>query len=108
METKIFAKMPLTSVEIGSKHFPGLLEACEWPLGSWGLSWGLPWDPPGTLLGRLGVPGPDLGVILSFRGLILHRFGIDFGVDFRFELACNLPIESGFELGIDGGGGAHL
>ena len=65
-------------------------------------------DPPGTLLGRLGAPGPDLGVILTLRGSILHRFWIDFGVDFRFELACDLPIESGFELNIDGGGGAHL
>ena len=65
-------------------------------------------DPPGTLLGRLSAPGPDLGVILTLRGSILHRFWIDFGVDFRFELACDLPIESGFELNIDGGGGAHL
>ena len=29
-------------------------------------------DPPGTLLGRLGAPGPDLGVILTLRGSILH------------------------------------
>ena len=46
-------------------------------------------DPPGTLLGRLGAPGRDLGVILTLRGSILHRFWIDFGVDFRFELACD-------------------
>ena len=65
-------------------------------------------DPPGTLLGRLGAPGPDLGVILTLRGSILHRFWIDFGVDFRFELACDLPIDSGFELGVDGSDGAHL
>ena len=65
-------------------------------------------DPLGTLLGRLGAPGPDLGVILTLRGSILHRFWIDFGVDFRFELACDLLIDSGFELGIHGSGGAHL
>ena len=29
-------------------------------------------DPPGTLLGRLGAPGPDLGGILTLRGSILH------------------------------------
>ena len=51
-------------------------------------------DPPGTLLGRLGAPGPDLGVILNLRGSILHRFWIDFGVDFRFELACDFPIDA--------------
>ena len=39
-------------------------------------------DPPGTLLGRLGSPGLDLGVILSLRGSILHRFGVELGVDF--------------------------
>ena len=65
-------------------------------------------DPPGTLLGRLGAPGPDLEVILTLRGSILHRFGTDFGVDFRFELSCHLPIVSGFELNVHGGGGAHL
>ena len=64
-------------------------------------------DPPGTLLGRLGAPGPDLGVILTLRGSILHRFWIDFGVDFRFELACDLPRDSGFELGYHSHGGAH-
>ena len=64
-------------------------------------------DPPGTLLGRLGAPGPDLGVILTLRGSILHRFWIDFGVDFRFELACDLPLDSGFELGSHGHGGAR-
>ena len=64
-------------------------------------------DPPGTLLGRLGTPGPDLGVILTLRGSILHRFWIDFGVDFRFELACDLPLDSGFELGSHGHGGAR-
>ena len=64
-------------------------------------------DPPGTLLGRLGAPGPDLGVILTLRGSILHRFWIDFGVDFRFELACDLPLDSGSELGSHGHGGAR-
>ena len=64
-------------------------------------------DPPGTLLGRLGAPGPDLGVILTLRGSILHRFWIDFGVDFRFELACDLPLDSGFELGSHGHGVAR-
>ena len=39
-------------------------------------------DPPGTLLGRLEGPGLDLGVILTLRGSILHRFGVDFGIDF--------------------------
>ena len=74
MEKKIAAKMLLTSVEIGSKTLPGgskiapkwLLEACGWPLGSWGLSWGLPWAAllppreawgvPKTHLGGLGTP----------------------------------------------------
>ena len=70
-------------------------------------SWRPSWDPPGTLLGRLGAPGPDLGVILTLRGSILHRFWIDFGVDFRFELACDLPLDSGFELGSHGHGGAR-
>ena len=65
-------------------------------------------DPPGTLLGRLGGPGLDLGVILTLRGSILQRFGNDFGVNSRFDLACDLPIDSGFELDIDGGGGVHL
>ena len=64
-------------------------------------------DPPGTLLGRLGAPGRDLGVILTLWGSILHRFWIDFGVDFRFELACDLPLDSGFELGSHGHGGTR-
>ena len=64
-------------------------------------------DPPGTLLGRLGAPGPDLEVILTLRGSISYRCGIDFGVDFRFELACDLPLDSGFELGSHGHGGAR-
>ena len=64
-------------------------------------------DPPGTLLGRLGAPGRDLGVNLTLWGSILHRFWIDFGVDFRFELACDLPLDSGFELGSHGHGGAR-
>ena len=64
-------------------------------------------DPPGTLLGRLGAPGRDLGVILTLWGSILHRFWIDFGVDFRFELACDLPLDSGSELRSHGHGGAR-
>ena len=57
MEKKIAAKMLLKSVEVGFKMAPGgfkiapewLLEACGWPLGSWGLGA----LPPGLSWGAL-------------------------------------------------------